>query len=274
MLTLNVIGCGRLAKTLVALFLRKKLVKLLGVYNRTDRSTKKSVSWLQQGQACRSLDDLPPSDLYMITTPDNILPLIADQLAQQSSIRSNSIVFHCSGMMSSDCLQALKKRGCFIASVHPIHSFFDPRISMETFQNSFCGFEGQRAALKILMPLFQQIGARSLTVSKRHKAIYHAAAVFCSNYVITLAAMAEQCYRQAHIKKDLARELVLSLMTRGLISLQTTSYAKALTGPLQRGDINTVMAHRRALADFPKLSEAYQLFAQNTLSILKPRKDI
>ncbi len=266
--TLNVIGCGKLAQIIVALFLKKKLVTVQDVYSQNLRSAKKAAQWFGQGHACRSIHQFKAADLYLISTPDDRIEITATLLAQQPFIKPGSVVFHCSGLLDSDCLHDLANLGCYVASAHPIKSFSDVARSMRNFSGTHCGLEGHPKALKILKYIFRKIGAHTLSIRKKQKKFYHAAAVFASNYCVTLAAQANACYRQAGINKALAHEIVLQLMQDTLGNMQaTSSYRKALTGPIQRGDINTVKAHQAALQAFPELEQLYNILGHHTLCL-------
>lgn len=101
-------------------------------------------------------------------------------------------LLHCSDSLTSDVLKAIKSQGGYVTSIHPMKSFSDPRISVENYTNTFFVIEGDADALKVISPWFTSFGSIVYTINKENKSLYHAAGVFTSNYLITIAHQAFQ----------------------------------------------------------------------------------
>lgn len=268
-LRLSIIGCGRLGKTLGFLLAKTKLVDVQEVVNLNKVSAEVAVAFIGQGSACASIKQLNPADVYLIATPDDSIEAMAQQLAKQALLFSKAnVVFHCSGLLSSECLHSLAQLGCYTASIHPLFSFSKPIVDVEAFKGAYCAFEGNKLALKKLLPLFRAMDSQLFLIEKNHKALYHTASVFASNYLVTLASIAESCYKKADLSAKLAKKLTQALMVQTLSKIQCLDESStALTGPLQRGDKNTLKKHLQALSPFSDLACVYKSLARATLPL-------
>lgn len=267
-LKLSVIGCGRLGKTLAFLLAKTKLVCIQEVVNSNRANAEEAVAFIGQGRACDSIKQLKPADVYLIATPDDSIEPMSQQLAKQTLPFKASVVFHCSGLLSSECLNSLAQRGCYTASIHPLFSFSNPLIDVEVFTGTYCSFEGNKFALEKLLPIFRAIDSPLFLIKKNDKALYHAASVFASNYLVTLVSMAEVCYKKAGLSGKLAKTITQALMAQTLNKIQYLDESSAaLTGPLQRGDRSTLKKHLQALKPFSGLECAYKSLASATLPL-------
>lgn len=268
MQTINIIGCGRLGKTLGYLIQQSGSSAIQDICNRSRESSVAAAQFIGAGRPCL-IDELAPADIYLITAPDDAIAAICAELVAKHKLQKNSIVLHCSGSLSSGVLKSAQTLGCYIASLHPIKSFADPAKSVKTFTDTFCAFEGSAEAYTVINSLFSAIGGKVFSIEKNQKALYHAAAVFASNYLVTLSHIATQCYEKAGVSSDIVTQIVQQLMTTTLHNLATLPPAKALTGPIARGDIQTISKHLVALQDSLSLSALYKILGQQTLELAR-----
>jgi predicted short-subunit dehydrogenase-like oxidoreductase (DUF2520 family) len=264
---INIIGAGRLGKTIGSLLIQHQLITIGAIHNRSDMSTDQAIQWMGQGHYCPDIARLPPADITFITTPDDAIPIVCEQLSQATSIKIGSIILHCSGSLTSDVLISMKKRGCYIASAHPMRSFSEPEKSSDQYAGTYCALEGDKEALSIIQSLFHSIGSITYEIDKIKKPSYHAAGVFASNYVVTLAQQALSCMKEAGIEQQMAMHMITHIM-RGTVSQleNTLSPERSLTGPIQRGDISTIMSHMTSLTH-PEQQHLYTALAQATLPL-------
>lgn len=268
-LKLNIIGCGRLGKTLAALFVSTEFVCIQDIVNLSIASSEKAVAFLGQGRACLAVKQLKSADIYLIATPDNSIEFIAQQITLQGILKPGDVIFHCSGLLSSECLSSTVSLGCYTASLHPIFSFSEPVMDVKNFRGTYCAFEGNKEALDRLLPLFNAIEGQIFLIEKKSKPLYHAASVFASNYLVTLSAMAKECYSKAGLNEALAENLTLALMSQALGKAQRLKPQEALTGPLQRADTDTLKKHLSALKSFPELEYIYKSLGKATLALTR-----
>jgi predicted short-subunit dehydrogenase-like oxidoreductase (DUF2520 family) len=247
---MNIIGSGNVAQTLGKLFVNCGLVEIGGIYNRTSKKAFDAIQFIGQGTFYKSSAELPSADITLITTADDNIKEAANSYCLNKNIKPGQIVAHCSGVLSSDCMISLRDRGCFLASIHPMRSFIQPSLSVNEYSGTYCALEGDKAATDILRELFTSIGSNIYEINKEKKALYHAAGVFASNYMLTLSEQALNCLEEASVDKDVAISLVVSLMQSTLTNLANTKSPKAaLTGPIKRGDTVTIEKHLAAFSD-------------------------
>lgn len=267
---LNIIGAGHLGQTLGRLFATHQLAQIGGIYNRTKASALDAIRFIGQGTYCSSLAELPHADITLISTPDDSISSVCTSFSTTNeSIQAGDIVMHCSGTLSSDYLLSSKDKGCFIASIHPMRSFKQPAISVNEYVGTYCAMEGDDHALAVLGPLFEAIGSKTHVIKKDKKALYHASAVFASNYLITLSQQALDCLNESGVEHDLAMPIIVSIMQSTLTNLAVIQSPKhALTGPVQRGDIATIDQHMAAFTN-KQQRELYEILMQATRLLVK-----
>ncbi len=246
----NIIGAGHLGKTIGHLLVRHRLVKIGSICNRSEISTTNAIKFIGQGKVCPNISELPPADITFITTPDDLISATCEELSRNPFIEKGGIVLHCSGSLTSDALISIKKKGCYVASVHPMRSFAKPELSVEEYRGTYCAIEGDKEALPNIQSLFNSIGSITYEIDKRKKSSYHAAGVFASNYLVTLAQQALSCMKDAGVEEEMAMHVITNIM-RGTVSNleKTLSPEQSLTGPIKRGDVSTIMKHMESFTD-------------------------
>lgn len=265
--TANIIGTGQLGKTLGRLLVKQQLLTLVGIFNRNQERSRHALEFIGEGSIYPYLSDLPSADIYFITTSDLAIGEVAQSLCLNPNIQAGHIVVHCSGSLSSEILKPLKQKGCFIASIHPMHSFAEPEISVDHFAGTFCALEGDKEATEVLTNIFKALGAITLTINKEKKALYHSGAVFATNYLVTLSQQALFCLEGAGIEKKDALMMLIQMMKGTLSNLEKTQCPKAsLTGPIKRGDVSTVQRHLSIL-DKELQKELYVALGKATLKL-------
>jgi len=247
--TLNLVGAGHVGRVLGRLFAASGAFALQDVLTRSPASAQAAVAFIGAGHACADVAQLRPAHAWLLAVSDDQIEPVAAQLAQAHDL-TGAVVFHCSGAKASTALQVARAGGALVASVHPIRSFADPQQVARDFAGTFCGVEGDAAALALLGPAFETIGARLVPIDGAAKTVYHAAAVFASNYLTTVLDAALRAYQAAGIPEAVARELAQPLATETLANVFRLGPAAALSGPVARGDLATVARQEQALLDW------------------------
>lgn len=271
---LNVIGCGKVGRVLARLFAQQQVFAVQDILNRSPESTAQAVQWVGSGTACPSVAQLRPAKVWMLSLADDqILAALEAVLAVQAQaqtqlLRAGDIVFHCSGALASSHMRAVLPQGVLIASLHPVRSFADPHSVLNNFAGTFCSIEGDSAALAVLLPALQAIAAQPLQISAEHKSLYHAASVFACNYLTSLLDVAQRTWQQAGIAPEQARQLAEPLVRETVDNIFRLGAAQALTGPIARGDLQTVARQQQALEEWDKdAAELYRAFTATTLDL-------
>lgn len=222
-----IVGPGRMGRGLTAALERAGVaVRLLG---RTRRP-----------------GDTREAELVLIATPDDAVEGVAGDLAREHAVSGAQVVLHLSGLLDRSALEPLAASGAGLGSFHPLQTIADPSLAPELLRGAFAGLEGDGRAVATGGRLAAALGMRVVELASGAKPAYHAGAVVASNYLVVLAALAEQLAGRAGVPAAQAAMLYLPLM-RGTVANLSLGPAAALTGPIRRGDAATVRRHLSAL---------------------------
>ncbi len=260
--TLNIIGCGNLGRTLAKLWSGKRTLLIGDVMNRSPESSADAVAFVGAGRAAASIGGMQPANLWLIGTPDTQLRAACESLAASGALKPGAIVFHCSGALNASELESATALGAVTGSVHPVASFANPHTMLAKFAGTCCCVEGELRARAILAAAFDAIGGRVLQIDGASKIVYHAGAVFASNYLVALLEVAIQALGEAGIPRVAALSLLRPLVEGSVENVFTLGTASALTGPIARGDMDLVKKQRAALEEWqPEVAELYRQLA-------------
>ena len=263
MKSLNIIGCGRVGKTLARLWHTGARYQIQDVLTRSRSTATEAISFIGEGCAVNALHDMRDADVWLLAVPDGQIAQVAAELAQVAPARTPATVFHCSGALASAELIALQTLGWQVASAHCLLSFASPATAVQQFAGTPCALEGAPRALAELEPSFAHIGARSFVLAAEHKMLYHAGAVFATNFLPVLQATARQLWDHSGVPPDVAAYLNANLLSNVVDNIQKLGPAGALTGPAARGDLALVARQSDAVHAWnPAAGDAYVALSQ------------
>jgi predicted short-subunit dehydrogenase-like oxidoreductase (DUF2520 family) len=195
----------------------------------------------------RSLRSAPQA-ITFLAVPDDAVLSTAAQLAQAGRRIPESVAFvHLSGALPLGALEPLRATHP-IGSFHPLQSFPEPR-APDSLRGIVVGVDASSPQLlRRLGTLARAVGARPKHVGDSERALYHAAAVFASNYVDVLLGEGVRLLRAVGWSEKEASAGLLALTEGTLASVRRRGVVAALTGPVRRGDVNTVDRHLASLS--------------------------
>lgn len=268
--SLNIIGPGRVGRTLGALLQRAGLCAVQDVLSAEIATAESAVAFIGAGRAVRVLRDMRAANLWLLTPPDAAIASVATALAATGQVRPGDVVFHCSGSQASSLLVPLSAAGAWIASVHPLKSFADPLAAEQTFKGTYCAAEGDAPALAVLTPLFEQLGARIASIDPAGKTLYHAASVLVCNDLTALMEAGLRAYEQAGIERHTAQAMMEPLVRETLDNVFALGTMRALTGPVARGDADVLARQLAALQALdPRIADAYRALNRIALDLAR-----
>ncbi len=259
MKTLNIIGSGRVGRTCGGLWAKARVFEIQDVLTRSRASAGEAVKFIGAGCAVGRLDEMRPADVWMIATRDDAIVPSCAALAGSGKLVPDDIVFHVSGATPSSDLGAARECGALIASVHPIKTFTDAGQASRTFSGTFCSAEGDREALKVLKPAFEKIGAKVFGIAVELKRVYHAGGVFACNYLVALIEAALRAHEKAGIPRAASLEALEPMVRETVDAIFEKGPARALTGPISRGDVEAVRRQLAAVREWDRgMAELYR----------------
>jgi predicted short-subunit dehydrogenase-like oxidoreductase (DUF2520 family) len=249
-LSVSVVGAGRLG-TALARALAACGYEVRAMVARSAASARRSarragVKTLALGVA--KLEELPPSDVLFISTPDDAIEATAGRVAALSSARAR-VALHTSGALSSDTLEPMRARGYSIGSMHPLAAVSDAEAGAESLRRAFYCVEGDAKAVRIARRVVRDLGGRSFSIRARDKALYHAAALIAAGHTVALFDVAAALLARCGLSDGEARRVLVPLLGSTLANLSRSSPERALTGTFARGDAATVRKHLAALGE-------------------------
>jgi len=204
-------------------------------------------------------------------------PQLDDAIAEVSAaaadgrIARGAVVLHTSAIAEPAGLRALSATGFPGGTFHPLVPFSDPEVSAELLRKRWIGIDGENAARNASRRLAGHVGARTLEIPPGKKPAYHAAAVIASNFPVVLASVAGHLLHDIGIPDASAYQAVESLMSGALANMEQALPDDVLTGPVVRGDIETVSKHLRALQGREVPYEVYRSLSAAAVEIAQRR---
>lgn len=186
-------------------------------------------------------------------------------------VSSGTVVLHTSGIAEVRSLDLLRSAGFECGTFHPLAPFSVTDRVPDLLRGGWIGIDGDDAARASARRLAGHVGARTLEIPAGGKAAYHAAAVMASNFPVALAYAASQLMHSAGIPDRTAQSAVVSLVNAGVGNLTNSSPVDALTGPVVRGDAETVRKHVEMLSGQPELLAVYRAVSEVALKVARER---
>jgi predicted short-subunit dehydrogenase-like oxidoreductase (DUF2520 family) len=205
--------------------------------------------------------------VILVAVRDNQLGAALTELAA-APLAPRAVVLHASGSADPRAeLDALRRLGHPTGTFHPLVPIPDPDRAPALLRGAWIGIRGDAEAVATARSLAAKVGAAVLTIPSSHRAAYHAAAVFASNFPTVLAALAARLMHRVGVEEDAARAAVYHLMVAAVQNLAEAKPGEALTGPLIRGDVETIARHLKALAVDPELDAVYRVLSRAAIPL-------
>jgi predicted short-subunit dehydrogenase-like oxidoreductase (DUF2520 family) len=263
--TVGIVGTGRLASALGALLSRRgDTVSVIA--GRNLEKARKTAHFAGVKEAV-SIPELPPrANHVLIAVSDDALPFVAPSLAA-AGLRA-SIVLHTAAAAGPAALAPLREQGNATGVLHPLQTIPTAERGVDTLPGSAFAYAGDAPATAWANELVVSLGGKPLAIDAQQWGLYHAAAVFASNYHVTLIDSALELLEQTGLSRSVALEALAPLVQASVANTLSLGPERALTGPISRGDTSTVQAHRSALANRPSATRSlYAAAGLRTLAL-------
>lgn len=220
--------------------------------------------------ASDTLADLPQSAAVFICVPDDVIAIVADDLARLEADWNGRLVAHTSGSRPASLMRGLDERGAMVASFHPLQAFPHDG-SIKGFDGIYIGIEGADEAVEAASTIARMIDSIPVRVPTDQKMRYHLAAAVASNFLATLMALVNELLGadgRAREPGALGAHVFVPLVHETLSNIRDSSPESALTGPIARGDAGTVRFHIESLRSGNKhLVPVYTALATETVRV-------
>lgn len=261
---IGIIGGGKVGCCLAS-YLKESLVGITA--NSPEHSRQLAENFATE--PCTNEELVERAEVLLLTVPDRLIGTVAASLASASVSEhatgsapaaqvpqlplAGKVFLHCSGSMGLEALAPLQREGAHVGSLHPLQSFAGGATELA---GVYMAMDGDEAACAAAQQIAATMGGHPFQVPAAERAAYHAAACICSNYAVAVEALAQGLMSRWLGNEEAAWQALLPLFKGTAANLQsTTSPRTVLTGPIARGDVNTVEKHLAVLP--PDLVDVY-----------------
>ena len=258
------IGAGKVGFSL-GKYLKENSIDISGYYSKSQHSSKEAAIFTNTRQYNNLEDLIKNSDAIFITTPDNQIADVWNEVKKLPI--KEKLICHCSGSISSEVFSNINNHGAYGYSIHPMFAISDKYNSYKDLSQAFITIEGNEKHIEYLKMLFSHLGNDVAIINKENKILYHAASVTVSNLVLGLINNGVNYLEECGFTKEMAIKALYPLIENNLRNIKERGAVKSLTGPIERGDLSTVINHLNVIREEDK--ELYRLLSKNILKIAK-----
>ena len=212
---------------------------------------------------------LPPAEAILIAVSDDDIATVVERLARH--VENVAVAAHLSGFVPVLSLNPLQARGVAVGGFHPLQSMPDPQTGAEALSGSFVGIGGDPLAVDTLTHLAGSLGMEPFHLDDESRPAYHAAAAAAANFIVTSLAVSGDLFESAGVDPRVSRPLV----ERAVANVFAHGATGSLTGPIARGDIETVIGHLTAAHEVSDdVGRQFRLMAEATAVRAGRKKDL
>jgi predicted short-subunit dehydrogenase-like oxidoreductase (DUF2520 family) len=278
--TVAIIGAGRVGSS-VGFLLNRAGYAVTAVAARTGASAQKGAAFIGGGEPTTDVvQAASKAEIVFITTPDGAIRDCCDMISSGGGFKPGSLAVHMFGGRSLELLDAAKASGAYRAVIHPLQSVPSPAQGIKNLPGSYFRIEADPEALETAREIVKSLGGIELVMpkwssDKESAALYHAGAVTVSNYFVALVDYGLQFYQALGADKQETLKALLPLVKGTLQNMEALGTADALTGPIARGDIETIRGHIEAIRKrTPGLLVLYKELALRTVAVAREKGSI
>jgi predicted short-subunit dehydrogenase-like oxidoreductase (DUF2520 family) len=263
-----IIGAGQVGRGLFKAF-RASGIDVLGLHGH-----RPSAYTTSSGALPATIADA--NTIVVAVRDDQIDGVLADLINQRGNggkgkIASGTVIVHTSGGAEPELLPRLAEFGLSGGTFHPMVPFANPDRAPELLKRAWIGIDGDDQARATSRRIAGHVGARTLEIPSGGKSRYHAAAVISSNFPVVLAAIASELLTSLGIPERSAQHAVHGLMEAAVSNIADVPPSEALTGPVVRGETETVLRHLNALRGAPEARAVYKRLSLVALAMAAER---
>ncbi len=265
-LSVGFIGAGRVGMTLGRYFFEKKL-PVSGYFSKTYESAADAAEFTHS-KSYKTINELAlESNIIFITVPDSCIYSVYEQLLECDL--KDKILCHCSGALSAQVFENIKKTGACGYSVHPAFAVSDKYNSYKELGNAFFTVEGSEEKMYVITGILERLGNSYQIINAESKCKYHASLAAASNLVVALYHIAQDLLAECGFSSASAEQVINPLFLNNAENICKSGCLNALTGPVDRNDFSTVQKHLSVLDN--ETGALYKLLSAELVKIAKQK---
>ncbi len=261
MARIGVVGAGRVGAVLAAA-LRDRGHEIVAVAGESSASRTRIETLLPGVPVAKPTAVSRSCDLLLLTVPDDMLSNVVTMLSASGAIRQGQYVVHTSGKHGLAVLRPAADLGAQVLAMHPAMTFTGTDVDLGRLAGCVYGVTATLETHELARGLVEDLGGSIVWVPEDRRTLYHAGLAHGANHLVTLVTQAMELLRASGAADPAAtlRPLLGAALDNAL-----TYGSAALTGPIVRGDVETVRAHLTDIATAaPGTVESYVVMARAT----------
>ena len=260
------IGAGKAGFSL-GRYMVEHHVDVSGYYSQNPESARKAAEFTGSNFYDKIETVVRESEVIFLTVPDKEIAKVWEQLKVQHI--EGKIVCHVSGALSSDVFSDIDRCKAYGYSIHPLFAIHDKLKSYKELSQCLITIEGSERYQSYFKTLFAYLGNEIQVLKKEDKIRYHAAAAMASNLMVALASVCEKQLELCGFTQESAASALAPILKSNMEHIVTEGCQNALTGPIERCDIQTVQKHLDTLSGNAKV--IYQTLSKELIPIAKQK---
>ncbi len=267
---IGIIGAGKVGIS-IAYVLKQKGINVVAVSDVNETSMHKAKEYLGEDvfYTFDNAEVIKLSDVIAVTTQDRIIGDVAVEISNRMEQLDGKLFFHTSGAYPASLLKPLELKKAYTGSLHPLQTFPDINSAINVLPDTFIFIEGSEDSIDILRRIGNNIGSNVIRIEGQQKLLYHLCAVIVSNLLCSLLYTGEDIMNKIGI--DLSPFFPIIKAT--LNNIENKGPIMSLTGPIVRGDIDTVLSHLKAMEGMDLYKTVYKSLSLVALKMAKERCD-
>lgn len=247
-MNIGFIGAGKVA-TAFGRHLKTHGVAISGYFDRHSEKVAHACRGTHSRPFRSAAETAAASEILLITTRDDQIAEACRGICEQQAVGPRHLVGHMSGAHASVILEPAARLGAAVFSLHPLQAFAQEDKALADLPHTYFSLEGSDPRLKAVEKILKKAGNHFFRLKPESKRLYHLSACIFSNYLVTLMAAGLDALALSGIQSREGFQAMLPLIQGTIANIAQLGPAKALTGPIARGDRSTVQHHLEALTE-------------------------
>ena len=266
---IGIIGAGKVG-TSIGYMMKKSGLDVVAVSDKIESQLDNARSYMGSGllYTRENMETVYLSDVIAITTQDRVITEVAGEIAEKSKGLNGKLFFHTSGAHPSSILSVLEAKGALLGSFHPLQTFPDVDSAIRVIPETYIFIDGNEEAIPLLTAIGKAIGFDVVRIDGKNKVLYHLSAVYVCNLLCALLYAGQEIMSMAGVEL----RPFFPIIKATLENIEAKGPLMSLTGPIIRGDVETVVSHLKAIDNLELQARVYKALSSVALEMVKKKE--
>jgi len=270
-LKIGIIGAGKVGIS-IGYVLKKKGMNITAVSDIFEDSINTARKYLGEDvlYTFDNIEVIEASDIIAITTQDRIIEKVAIEIYKKTDRLDGKLFFHTSGAHPATLLAPLDVKGALLGALHPLQTFPDIDSAINVLPDTYIFIEGNKDSIETLNIIGSALGSGVIRIEGEQKVLYHLCAVIVCNLLCALLYSGEDIMDKIGVKL----QPFFPIIKATLNNIESKGPLMSLTGPIVRGDMETVLSHLNAMEGMELYKNVYKSLSLIALDMVKKRAEL